>query len=100
MTLVPTINARIEKINKQIDETQSITNSEFPPYKLLIITPQKFERYLKPLKVHKEKYGITTYIATLDEIYEKMYWNGRDKAEKIKYYIKESMKTGEHNTFF
>ncbi|KYK21852.1 hypothetical protein AYK24_08665 [Thermoplasmatales archaeon SG8-52-4] len=91
MTLVPTINARIEKINKQIDETQSITNSEFPPYKLLIITPQKFERYLKPLKVHKEKYGITTYIATLDEIYEKMYWNGRDKAEKIKYYIKESI---------
>ena len=91
MTLIPTINASIGKINKQIDETQSPTNSDFPPYKLLIITPDLFERFLKPLKAHKEKFGITTYIAPLSEIYEKMYWNGRDKAEKIKYYIKEAV---------
>lgn len=91
MTLVPTINASIEKINKKSDESQLPIKSDFPPYKLLIITPGIFERFLKPLKDHKEKFGITTYIATLDEVYEKMYWNGRDKAEKIKYYIKEAV---------
>ena len=90
MTIVPTINAGIEKINKKSNVFQLSTNSDFPPYKLLIITPRKFARFLKPLVGHKENFGISTYLVTLGEVYDKMYWHGRDKAEKIKYYIKEA----------
>ena len=57
----------------------------------MIISPKKFERALQPLVCHKEKHGIPTYLATLDEVYEKMYWQGRDQAEKIKYYIKNAI---------
>jgi hypothetical protein len=91
VTITPTINASIEKSNNKSIASQSKTKNEFPPYKLLIITPGKFARFLKPLKNHKEKFGITTYIVTLNEVYDKMYWHGRDKAEKIKYYIKEAI---------
>jgi len=91
MTIVPTIDAGIEKISEKSDEFQDLTNSDFQTYKLLIITPKKFAVYLEQLKTHKEKIGISTYLATLDEIYDNMSNQGRDDAEKIKYFIKESI---------
>jgi len=55
-------------------------------YDLIIIAPEKFIPSLQPLAEHKNSYGIKTLIKNVDEIY--LQFNGRDQAEKIKYYIK------------
>ncbi|MFE3845604.1 C25 family cysteine peptidase [Thermoplasmatota archaeon] len=61
-------------------------NSEF---ELLIICPNDFSNNLIPLVNHKVNLGLSTILVTLDEIYEsQISFNGRDEAEKIKYYIK------------
>jgi hypothetical protein len=60
-------------------------------YDLLIISPTKYENLLNPLIEHKNSFGISTKLVTLDKIYEETYWNGRDLQEKIKYFIKESI---------
>ena len=57
-------------------------------YDLLIIAPQKFIRPLQPLVAHKDRVGIRTRLVSLPEVYAQMYWHGRDKPEKIKYFIK------------
>jgi hypothetical protein len=57
-------------------------------YDLLIIAPQKFVNALQPLVTHKNNVGIRTRLVTLDEVYHQMFWSGRDKPEKIKYFIK------------
>ncbi len=62
-------------------------------YDLLIICPDNWVEQLQPLKEHKEKYGIKTIIVSLDEIYGGKYFatQGRDSAEKIKYFIKDAI---------
>ena len=62
-------------------------------YDLLIICPSKWIGQLQPLKEHKEKYGIKTIIVSLDEIYGGKHFStqGRDDAEKIKYFIKNAI---------
>ena len=59
-------------------------------FDLLIIAPREFNNYLKPLVSHKEKYGMKTEVVSTEYIYEYMN-EGRDKAEKIKYYIKQEI---------
>jgi len=60
-------------------------------YDLLIIAPQKFSKYIRPLVNHKNKFGVKTILAELEDVYKQMHWNGRDDAEKIKYFIKKSI---------
>jgi len=60
-------------------------------YDLLIISPSTFIRHLKPLVSHKESMGIQTKLVSLDEVYDKIFWYGRDKPEKIKYFIKQAI---------
>ena len=60
-------------------------------YDLLIIAPSEFVKELRPLVCHKESFGVKTKVSTLKEVYSKMYWQGRDKQEKIKYYIKTAI---------
>ena len=60
-------------------------------YDLLIISPSEFAKNLERLASHKESFGIKTRISTLEEVYSEMYWYGRDKSEKIKYYIKTAI---------
>ena len=62
---------------------------------MLIITPDYFTSELQALKDHKEQHGISTIIVTLDEINNEIYFNrtGRDAAEQIKYFIKNSYDT-------
>ena len=55
-------------------------------YDLLIIAPLKFHDSLERLVEHKEKYGIKTMLASIEEI---LNYNGRDDAEKVKYFIKD-----------
>ena len=58
-------------------------------YDLLIIAPQAFTQALQPLVQHKEDHGLATQLVTLDEIYASA--QGRDDAERVKYYIKDAL---------
>ncbi|MEF8878812.1 MAG: C25 family cysteine peptidase [Candidatus Thermoplasmatota archaeon] len=64
---------------------KSSTNSE---YDLLIITHKTFTRQLQRLVDHKEEMGIKTIMETTDNIYQN--YDGRDKPEKIKYFVKHA----------
>jgi len=57
-------------------------------FDMLIIAPDIFSLSLQPLIDHKNIVGIHTILVTTEDIYEEQI--GRDKAEKIKYFIKES----------
>jgi len=61
-------------------------------YDFIIITPAYFSNELRPLVTHKEQHAILTKIVTLDDIYDSVYFSaeGRDDAEKIKYFIKNA----------
>ncbi|MEA2055080.1 MAG: C25 family cysteine peptidase [Candidatus Thermoplasmatota archaeon] len=62
-------------------------------YDLLIVTPAEFSDALQPLVEHKESYGVKTMLVSLDEIYNGNYFTvqGRDDAEKVKYFIKNAI---------
>lgn len=77
LTLVPMMTAQ-----KTTEEEQS--------YDLLIITPLKFTGSLLPLVKHKNSVGVQTKMVTLGQIYLKT-TEGRDKPEKIKYFIKNAV---------
>ncbi|MCD6222822.1 MAG: hypothetical protein J7K12_03975, partial [Thermoplasmata archaeon] len=57
-------------------------------YDLLIIAPDQWLSYLQPLVQHKESHGIRTKLVGLSEC---LAMNGRDDAEKVKYYIKKEI---------
>ena len=67
-----------------------LTNDE---YDLVIITPLQFSYALQSLVEHKENYGVSTKLVTLDDIYNGNYFptTGRDNAEKIKYFLKDAI---------
>ena len=60
-------------------------------YDLVIITPSKFANELKRLETHKNEIGVKTFIETTENIYSN--YPGRDKPEKIKYFIKDTIET-------
>jgi hypothetical protein len=61
-------------------------------FNLLIITSSIFSDEIQLLKEHKEKHEILTKIVTLDDIYNSIFFpnEGRDDAERIKYFIKNA----------
>lgn len=59
-------------------------------FDLLVLAPSSFTRNLQPLICHKNKFGVRTKLVTLSYVYENI-WYGRDKAEKIKLFIKEAI---------
>ena len=73
-------------------QAETMTNDSYP---LLVITADEFSDELQPLIDHKENMGMPAKLVTLSEIYDEMYWKGRDNPEKIKYFIKESIETWE-----
>jgi len=60
-------------------------------YDLLIIAPERYHDELAPLYDHKENMGVKTRLVSVSEVIERMFWEGRDEAEKIKYFIKKSV---------
>jgi hypothetical protein len=71
-----------------------LENTPFPTtstYDLVIIAPEKFESALQPLIDHKNNYGVRTYLKTTEDIYAE--YNGVDKPEQIKYFIKDAIET-------
>jgi len=60
-------------------------------YDLVIITPRIFNHFLTPLVKEKNSHGVNTTVMTLDTIYKQ--YQGYDKPEKIKYFIKYALDT-------
>ena len=63
------------------------------PYDLVIISPSKFEPYLEKLVDHKNDVGVKTFLKTTEEIYADSKYDGVDKPEDIKLFIKDSIET-------
>jgi hypothetical protein len=80
-----------DKINLDI----TVQNPEKPPqslqegYKLVVIAPTLFVKDLQPLVDHKNSRGMQTLLKPVEEIYEE--YQGRDKPEQIKYFIKDAI---------
>jgi hypothetical protein len=67
-------------------------NSRGPSlYDLLIIAPREFRHELIPLVKHKNRLGVRTILVNTNLVYDLMFWHGRDKAEKVKYFIKTAV---------
>jgi hypothetical protein len=62
-------------------------------HNLLIISPSAFTEKLQPFVAHKETFGISTKLVSLEEIYDGSYFMvaGRDDAEQVKYFIKNAI---------
>ncbi len=58
---------------------------------LVIIAPNVFKKHLERLEQHKNDIGINTFIKTSEEIYNE--YDGVDKPEQIKYFIKDAIET-------
>jgi hypothetical protein len=81
-------NAEVEIIY----EESTTSNAILDEYDLLVIAPDVFSNDLQRLVDHKESHDIKTKLVSLSEIYDGSYFpvNGRDDAEKVKYFIKDS----------
>ncbi len=71
------------------DENNDVIFSNKEEYDLVIISPSNFQNNIQPLIEHKESYGISTILKTTEEIYDE--YEGVDKAEQIKYFIKDGL---------
>ena len=78
------------EINVAYEEPEEPILEEKDEYDLLMIAPSNFERKLKPLIQHKQKNGIKTKFVTVENAVKNAE-AGSDQAEKIKYYIKQSI---------
>lgn len=70
------------------------TDNPFPlksEYNLVIIAPKSFKQPLQSLIDHKNSHGILTILKTTEDIYNE--FDGVDKPEKIKYFIKYAIET-------
>ena len=88
--VVGAIEQQINVLQTQKNLNNQIFHGE--NYDLIIITPEEFKEDFEPLKQHKESKGVNTKIVGLNEIFDSIYFpaEGRDEAEIIKYFIKNS----------
>jgi len=87
----PSFSAHNTNLSDKINNGKtgiSVGNPSPVIYDLLIIAPKKYSDVLQPLITHKNRVGIKTHLVTLNQVYDQMFWHGRDKQEKIKYFIK------------
>jgi len=90
LTIGSYVSAQTTFINAGLQVKQS-NQTTANMYTLLIITPTIFKDELRPLVEHKNSHDLSTRLVTLSEVYNQMYWYGRDKAEKIIYFIKTAI---------
>jgi len=62
-------------------------------YDLLILTADQYTDTLQSLRTHKENIGTSTKIVSISEIETSVYFpsQGRDKVERIKYFVKNAL---------
>ncbi len=91
----PVSNTIIYTKNMKLKITFEEPNAPILPstsiYNMVIIAPNEFSSELQRLITHKNKYNLSTFLKTTEEIYSE--YNGVDKPEKIKYYIKDAIET-------
>jgi len=83
----------IESIKIKIKYEQPESNP-FPTVAstdMVIIAPSIFSDELQSLMTHKNRFGVETMLKTTESIYNE--YEGFDKPEKIKYYIKDAIET-------
>jgi len=68
-----------------------VTTSSNADYDLVIIAPSEFTTELQPLVDHKISHNVNTILKTTEDIYAE--YQGRDKPEQIKYFIKDAKET-------
>ena len=88
LTTFPILNG--QTINNNVIHSKDIV-SENETYDLLIISPLKFLIGLKPLVNHKIRNNVSTLLVPLASVYKQEKQVGRDKPEKIKLFIKDSI---------
>ncbi len=73
---------------------QKSADQPFPQhaeYDMVIISPSLFTDDLSSLVDHKNTVGVSTYVKTTEAIYNE--YDGVDKPEQIKYFIKDAVET-------
>ncbi len=83
----------VDSIKIRIEYETTVNNRSETIYQLLMLTPSEFEDELQPLVEHRIHRGIKVKLVKLEEIYDNTYFHvlGRDKPERIKYFIKEAV---------
>ena len=78
---------------QEISKARKSTNIQTTnvSYDLLIISPGEFSENLIPLVEHKDKHQVKTKLVTTEEVYQQIFWEGKDKAEKVKLFIKTAI---------
>ena len=74
------------------DDQTNMTNEH---YELVIITTKQFSLLVQPLVDHKNNHSVNTFVKTAEDIYHE--YDGRDQAEKIKFFIKSTRETYQTN---
>jgi hypothetical protein len=78
------------KVNVSYYEPDNPVIEDNDIFDLLILSPNTFIKNVQPLVNHKNKFGVRTKLVSLDYVYNHI-WYGRDRAEKIKLFIKEAI---------
>ena len=90
---IPRLN--MVRISEKMDITVTYDDTSLNPfpqttdYDLVIISPSTFSDALQPLIEHKNSYGIKSILKTVEDIYAE--YDGFDKAEQVKYFIKDAL---------
>jgi hypothetical protein len=90
MLMIATAVPAVGTMNKTIDKKNVQTQSK-ATYDMVIIAPKKFSSNLQKLIDFKNSHGINTTLKTTEDIYKE--YNGTDKPEQIKYFIKDALDT-------
>jgi hypothetical protein len=78
----------VTAFNKNITSNTLSMLSNSDEYDMVIISTSLYSSFILPLINHKNSSGVKTFLKTITEIYDN--YEGRDNAEKIKYFIKEA----------
>jgi hypothetical protein len=82
----------------KIPDTNPFPTTYLEEYKLVIITPAKFKSMAEDLSTHKTDMGLSNLVVTTQEIYDNPSFDGYDKPEDIKLFIKYAIET--YNTSY
>ncbi|MCD4664416.1 MAG: hypothetical protein K8R68_04030 [Bacteroidales bacterium] len=77
------------------DSDEILSSCSMDEYDMVIIAPEIFSVEIQTLIDHKNSVGIQTFLKTTEEIY--LEYNGRDKPEQIKYFIKDAIESKKIN---
>jgi len=85
------LQAETSDIHVTYDVLPETTPTLNEDYDLVIITPRLFKRHLTRLVNHKNNIDVKTFLMTTEDIYAT--YEGVDKPEQIKYFIKDAIET-------